>query len=164
MKYRKYTCEQLEAAVSGSRSMSDVLRKLGLRLAGGTHSHIKRRIATYGINTSHFLGSRATGGIWHRGGPAKKTPQELLIERSDHESRVNVIKIRRALLEMGREHRCTECGLGPQWAGKPLVLHVDHIDGRHQNYRSENLRFLCPNCHSQTVNFGTRNLRRAEVA
>jgi len=46
---------------------------------------------------------------------------------------------------------------------KRLVLQVDHINGLHHDYRPENLRFLCPNCHSQTVNFAVRNHAYAEV-
>ena len=41
------------------------------------------------------------------------------------------------------------CGIGPQWNGKKLTLHVDHRDGDWTNCQQENLRFLCPNCHSQ---------------
>lgn len=144
--------------------MTEVLRRLGLRISGGAHAHIKRRLAGYGIDTSHFLGQRVNSGVSHRGGPAKKAPHEVLVERGDHEPRVVISRIRRALLELGREYRCAGCGLGPVWAGQTLVLQVDHIDGRHQNYRPENLRFLCPNCHSQTVNFGVRNYSNAEVA
>lgn len=50
-----------------------------------------------------------------------------------------------------------ECGLGPEWQGKPLTLQLDHINGDHQDDRLENLRFLCPNCHTQTPTWGHRN-------
>ncbi len=59
--------------------------------------------------------------------------------------------------------QCQDCGLEPYWNDKPLVLHVDHINGLHHDYRPENLRFLCPNCQSQTVNFAVRNHAYAEV-
>ncbi|HEY1293664.1 MAG TPA: hypothetical protein VGJ60_11325 [Chloroflexota bacterium] len=57
-----YTREILQAAVRDSRSISDVLRKLGLRLSGGGHAHIKRRLAYFQIDTSHLLGARSNCG------------------------------------------------------------------------------------------------------
>lgn len=44
---------------------------------------------------------------------------------------------------------CLHCGIS-EWQGKPLTLELDHIDGNNQNNGRENLRILCPNCHSQT--------------
>ncbi len=51
---------------------------------------------------------------------------------------------------------CFECGIGPTWNDKPLVLQLDHIDGDSDNNYPKNLRLLCPNCHSQTENFGSK--------
>ena len=45
---------------------------------------------------------------------------------------------------------CAECGI-TTWRGKALVLKLDHTKGKHDN-GLENLRLLCPNCHSETVN------------
>lgn len=52
---------------------------------------------------------------------------------------------------------CSECGLPPSWNDKPLVLQIDHINGLKEDDRLENLRYLCPNCHSQTDTFGSKN-------
>ena len=164
MRYRKYTREQLEAAVQRSLTMSDVLRRLGLRLAGGTHAHIKRRLLAYGIDTSHFVGSGANRGRRHVGGPAKKAWWQVLALRDPLGQREPAHRLRRALLESGRAYRCEVCGLGPEWNGRRLVLQVDHVNGAPHDSRRENVRFICPNCHSQTVNFSGRSLRRAEVA
>ncbi|HEY1293663.1 MAG TPA: HNH endonuclease [Chloroflexota bacterium] len=76
---------------------------------------------------------------------------------------IRIDRVRKSLLELGRRHECETCGLGTLWRSKALVLQVDHINGLHHDYRPENLRFLCPNCHSQTVNFAVRNRAYAEV-
>lgn len=57
----------------------------------------------------------------------------------------------KALAEYGEQ--CSGCGLRPTWNGKPITLEVDHIDGDRRNNIIENLRVLCPNCHSQTPTY-----------
>lgn len=51
---------------------------------------------------------------------------------------------------------CSECRQSSTWNGKPLVIQVDHIDGDSDNNLPSNLRLLCPNCHTQTENFGSK--------
>lgn len=51
-------------------------------------------------------------------------------------------------------YACSECGNKGNWNGKELSLQVDHIDGNSDNNAFENLRILCPNCHSQTETYG----------
>ena len=50
--------------------------------------------------------------------------------------------------------KCVECGQGNIWNNKPLVLQLDHIDGNSDNNNLDNLRLLCPSCHSQTDTYG----------
>lgn len=57
------------------------------------------------------------------------------------------------------ENKCYECGIDPEWNGKILNLQVDHINGCNTDHRIENLRFLCPNCHSQTITFCGANAK-----
>lgn len=146
----KYTREALENTVKESICIADVLRKLGLRRAGGTHSHIARRLKFFEIDTSHFVGTTLARGR-HRN-PTRKSWQEILVKRSDSKRQTAVI-LRRALIESGREYKCEECGLPPLWNGKELRLHVDHKSRDWTDDRPENLRFLCLHCHSQTEGY-----------
>lgn len=156
----KYTKEMLEEAVRASSSMAAVLRCLGLRPAGGTHTYISRRIRSLGLDTSHFTG---------KPGPGEYTPhnrhnwQTLLTERPEGSRRVPAHQLRRALFEYGISHICALCGIDSVWNGMPLTLHVDHIDGNPNDSRPGNVRFLCPNCHSQTPTYAGRNLRQRDA-
>ena len=53
-----------------------------------------------------------------------------------------------------KEYKCDICGIS-EWKSKPLHLQLDHINGNKIDNRLENLRFICPNCHSQTDTFCT---------
>jgi len=55
---------------------------------------------------------------------------------------------------------CQICGQKPMWNNKPLTLQLDHINGNSDNNYSENLRLICPNCHTQTETFAARNMRQ----
>lgn len=54
-------------------------------------------------------------------------------------------------------YTCQECGNIGEHLGKPLTLHLDHINGNNKDHTISNLRFLCPNCHSQTDTYCGRN-------
>jgi 5-methylcytosine-specific restriction endonuclease McrA len=54
------------------------------------------------------------------------------------------------------EYKCKLCGIF-EWLGIILSLHLDHINGKKDDHRIENLRWLCPNCHSQTETYTGRN-------
>ncbi len=131
-----------------------VLRYLNLRQVGGNQTHIARRLRDYGVDTQHFT------GCWHnkgKAGPTKKSAGDILVVSPAGSYRPKRAQLQRALLECGVEEVCQICGTGTEWNGLPLVLHIDHIDGDWLNNTRENLRFLCPHCHSQTETYGTRN-------
>lgn len=61
------------------------------------------------------------------------------------------------------EERCGECGLSGNWNDKKLELHLDHINGNNTDFRKENLRFLCPNCHSQTDTYCGKSMNNGKI-
>ena len=156
LRYR-YTNDQLADAVAASFSIAGVLRHLGIRYAGGSHFHISTRIKALGLDTSHFTGQGHNAGkILPR-----KRPEEFLIKLPPASRRIEARYLRRSLIEIGRDHVCEVCGTGSEWNGARLILHVDHRDGDSLNCLAENLRFLCPNCHSQTPTFCRRPSSRS---
>jgi hypothetical protein len=159
----RWTREILTEAVSASTHMNDVLRYLGLDLVGGHHTHISRRIKALGIDTSHFAPHVRAGAMKDS---RRRTGAELLVEQEPTNARrIQGDRLKRAMLECGIAHRCALCGTGPAWRGRSLTLEVDHIDGDWRNNRIENLRLLCPNCHSTTDTYRGRSKgRRAATA
>ncbi|OAH15159.1 HNH endonuclease signature motif containing protein [Streptomyces jeddahensis] len=148
----KWTREVLQAAVSASTNMCEVLRQLGLEVVGGHHTHISRRIKAYGIDTSHFQVPTRRGKPWR-----PRTPEGLLVEQAaTHARRIPSDRLKWAMTAVGVREQCALCGTEAVWRGHPLPLEVDHVDGNWRDNRIENLRFLCPNCHSTTDNYRGR--------
>lgn len=57
-------------------------------------------------------------------------------------------------------YQCSLCNLIDSWNDKPITLQLDHINGINNDNRLINLRFLCPNCHSQTETFCGANTKK----
>ena len=141
----KYTRELLEPIVKRSRSIAQVITALGLRHAGGNYAHLKQRLKTLQIDTSHFLGQHFMRG---RAAWTRLSWQSILVKQKTRR-RQQAYLLRRALIEFGRMYKCEKCGNIGEWQGEQLTLEVDHKNGDWLDNRPENIRFLCPNCHSQ---------------
>ena len=143
----KYTKKILEDAVAHCDTVSGVLIYLGIGPRGGSHRHISRKIREFGILWPHYKGTRNGRGGY------RLTP-EMIFNSS---RKMSTQALRRALFSVGVKECCAECGLPPYWNEKFLRLQIDHIDGNYCNNNQGNLRFLCPNCHTQTDTFGVKN-------
>jgi len=91
---------------------------------------------------------------------ADKRRSETLLQQSrsrPYEEMSHGALRKRMLVE--RNFTCEGCGIGNEYNGKPLTLELDHYDGNNQNNKYENLRILCPNCHSQTPTYRGKNTK-----
>jgi hypothetical protein len=82
-------------------------------------------------------------------------PLEIFLASSKDRHNVKARLMRTGILE----NRCSQCGIS-EWRGKPLSIQIDHINGVRDDNGLENLRMLCPNCHSQTETFGALNRKK----
>ena len=87
----------------------------------------------------------------------QKIPLEVLTAKDRNTARGH---LRWRLLRDGvLNAECAECGL-TDWQGKPLSMHLHHINGVKNDNSLGNLQLLCPNCHSQTENYSGRNAKK----
>lgn len=149
-KVYQVTDEEFRNIVSNANSYSDCLRALGLGTRGGSSTDVlKRRIKELNCSIEHF-GSKNV-----QSANAKYTLNEILVENSSY---TNISRLKTRLINEGRlEYKCAMCGNEGKWQGKDLTLQLDHINGINNDHRLENLRFLCPNCHSITPTYTGKN-------
>lgn len=142
-------------AVAESASIAEVLRFLGVTISGWNYRRVHLQVARDNLDTSHWLGQAYLRGKSHAFN--KSTPlSEILVEHSTY---ANSAQLKRRLIASGLLNpACHECGI-TQWRGRTLTLQLDHINGVGDDHRLENLRLLCPNCHSQTETYCGRNSR-----
>ena len=150
MTKHKYTKELLQLAVNDNVSFAGVLRYLGLKQAGGTQSYITSVVKKYNINTDHFTGSRWNNGISQP--QLRKTVESILVKLPNGSHRAKTYHLRRAMIESGIKEKCIFCDIENIWNNENITLEIDHKNGDGLDNSLSNLRFLCPNCHSQQKN------------
>jgi hypothetical protein len=157
MRRYKISDKQYREAVRQSRSIAGALRLLGVVPEGGNYRVLHRAIERLDLDTSHFAGQSWLKGatVPHRVRPIEDYLSNKYPIQSD--------RLRRRLINEGVfERRCSDCKLDT-WMDQPIPLELDHIDGNHQNNTLDNLRLLCPNCHSLTPTFRGKNKRPAST-
>lgn len=145
--------EEFEKIVKGHNTLSAILKDFGMLNKGNNFKTLNRRIKEENIDTKHITKNyrNTMPAILKNIIPLEK----ILIEHSTY---VNGNGLKKKLFkEALLENKCYECGQLPVWNNKPLSLHLDHINGIHNDNRIENLRILCPHCHSQTETFAGKN-------
>jgi hypothetical protein len=150
----RYTEEQARAAIAASRSYTEVLRRLGMRAAGGNYRTIRRYAEeVWRIPVDHF----DPDAVRRAGLGRPTTPLEhVLVDGSTYQrSRLK----ERLFAEGLKLRRCELCGQGELWHGRRMALILDHVNGVHDDNRLENLRIVCANCNATLDTHCGRNNR-----
>lgn len=163
LKRRNVTIDKFRDAVATSTTVSGLLRSLGQFPSGSNFRWVYMMIAECGLNLDHHVGQahwRGKTGEAQLGGKSY-TADEVFVKNSTYLYTHGLKKkIRRHKL---LPEKCEQCPITNEWQGKPISLQLDHRDGDPRNNTIENLRFLCPNCHSQTSTFAGRNSAMGKV-
>lgn len=140
----RFSDEDFIRVCSESKSMAKAASVLGLHF----NSFKKRAIelACYRTNQS---------GIGFPKSKTDKIPIDEILDGRHPHFQTYKLKLR-LIKDRILVYKCANCEIDT-WKGKIINLELDHIDGNRLNHRLENLRLLCPNCHSQTSTYRAKN-------
>lgn len=149
-KLNNFTDDELRNIVNCANSFKDVVTAIGYSYNGGAgytaiKIHLKKRnIEIPKYNTKYYNDTHVEYDI-----------SSVFIKNSTYLSGAGLKRkiIKYSLLK----YECAICHNNGQWNNQKLILQLDHIDGIHNNNSLDNLRFLCPNCHSQTHTYSGKN-------
>ena len=146
----------LQNLLNECSSVVDILKRLGFEGYNGNHRTLTRRISVEKFDLVKFEENKKANKASHIINAQLKNckpDNEIFVKDSTY---AGTTQIKKRLVKLGMDYKCVECGIGIYYNNKPISLQLDHINGINNDNRLENLRFLCPNCHSQTPTFSGR--------
>lgn len=151
-----FTPFELQKLLNESNGYSDLLRKIGLCSKGGNPQTLKKIINEWQLDESQLDINRSK--LYQRCQEKsiqkqRRSLEDVLCNKVPFEHSAFLLK--RLVTEGYKEYRCEECGIS-EWQNKPISLQLHHKDGNHKNNKLDNLQVLCPNCHTQTDNYGAK--------
>jgi|SRR6476620_4878551 len=151
LRIENLTKEYLEQCLSEKKSICSILKELGYNSNGsGAYKVFKNYCLKIGIDYT----------VPRQGGK-RVLPKAGLAEIFKENSTFAPSHMKRRVIKDGLvPYVCGECGNKGEWNSKPLVLQIDHVNGINTDNRIENLRFLCPNCHTQTKTYSSKRLNK----
>lgn len=139
------TDEEFITIVNNSHSIKEVCLQLGYSGHSGSNgARIKKRMESLGLSNDKFSQIN----------PVKRTPENIFIENSTAAQKT----LRKYYIRGNyTPYVCAICGQEPFWNNKPMILILDHINGKNNDDRLENLRWVCPNCNYQLDTTNAKN-------
>jgi hypothetical protein len=138
--------EYFEKIVKESKTINEVLSKLGKNTSSASYNQFKLYVTKNNIDISHFWTKKDVINNQFKNGKLKKININELFTENSLISRGTIKK--RILSEKIIEYKCVFCENDGKWRGKKISLILDHINGINNDHRLENLRFVCPNCNA----------------
>jgi hypothetical protein len=136
--------ELLVKAVQETTSYEELFKWFGIK----SSNTLRARVLELNLSTSHWFRKQSKPRAH------KLSLDKILILDSEY---ICTSALKKKLLSSDiLENRCYECGI-TSWRDKEISLQLDHINGIRSDNRIENLRILCPNCHSQTATYAGKN-------
>jgi hypothetical protein len=151
MNLKTVTKEELFEILNNSKSMREVILFFNLSPNGsGGYRNIKDRIIKLGLEIPKYN--------YYGTGPKEiRLDEDVFVENSTFPRQ----KIKNRIIKKKMiDYKCVGCGNDGIWNGKLISLHLDHKNGVNNDNRLKNLRFLCPNCHSQTDTYGGKSNKK----
>lgn len=148
------TKEEMIIILDDSKSLREAMIKFGFSTNGSSaYSNFKNKIMYLGLEVPNYTyyGNNANTNN------KRMSNDEIFIENSTY-PRQRLKK--RVITDNLIEYKCITCKNKGEWNGEKLSLHIDHINGVNNDNRLENLRFLCPNCHSQTETYAGKSNKK----
>lgn len=150
--------------VRRSSSLTEILKFFKLTNNGACMKTLKKILAHYGIDYQHI---KAGAGQWNRKWNKVRFDidfQKYIVrwQRGQEKGWIGdgyaISKHIKRYLREKHSNQCQQCGwheVNP--VTQKVPLQVDHVDGNASHCQEENLKLLCPNCHSLTPTFGRLN-------
>lgn len=155
--------EEIKTLIKEVKSCRELCKRLNINHSGGSTTRLKNKIIEAGIDISHWTGQK-----WSKGSSSiddarvrTKPADKIFTENSN----ASASYVRKLILKHNLiEYICQSCNNEGYWNNEKLNLQLDHINGIREDQRLENLRWLCPNCHSQTETYCSKNSNKKKIS
>lgn len=149
--------DKLQNLFDTSFSIKEILQKVDIRPHSHNYDYINKIVEDLNISTDKFkINQKIKKSEFLENVRSKRKIEDIFCENSECGQRTvkNYILKNKVI-----PYKCSKCDNEGVWLNEPISLQLDHINGMHDDNRIENLRFLCPNCHTQTDTFGTKRFK-----